>query len=207
LVVFAGTADAVPVVYSGYDVGSTSLATSPNATAAAAAFDLATGPLSIIDFEPGLPAGVSASGGSIGSASSLCATAALHCYATSPINVQAGNGTTYTFASAIDALGTFFTGWQITGQTLTPGYSDGTTTVLGMPAGNNAGGTLFFGFIDVGALITSIAYFAGSTSADYAGLDDVRYGNAAPIPIPASLWLLVAGLIGLMGIARRKKAA
>ena len=79
---FAGPVAAFPVVYSGYDVGSISLAGSPNATAAAAAFDLATGPLSVIDFEAAIPAGVSLSGGVIGDASVVCATPALHCYAT-----------------------------------------------------------------------------------------------------------------------------
>ena len=29
----------------------------------------------------------------------------------------------------------------------------------------------------------------------------------SPVPIPASIWLFGSGLIGLVGIARRKKAA
>ena len=89
---FASTALAIPIVYSGYDPGSTTLASSPTATAAAAAFDLSTGPLSIIDFEGPLPSGVGLSGGVTGVDTDVCSTPALHCYATSPSNVYRNNG-------------------------------------------------------------------------------------------------------------------
>lgn len=202
---FSGTV-AASVVYSGYDVGSTSLAGSPNATTAAAAFDLATGTLSTIDFEFGLPVGVmSASGGLIGDASVVCATPDLHCYATSPINVYRNNGATFEFESPINSFGAYFTGWQLDGQTITIGYSNGGEAVLDMPAGNFAGGTLFFGFIDVGTSITSITYFAGTPSSDAVGIDDVRYGNV--VPIPAAVWFFGSGLLSLIGISKFKRAA
>lgn len=201
---FSGTAAAASVVYSGYDVGSTSLAGSPNATAAAAAFDLATGALSTIDFESGIPAGVSASGGVIGDASVVCSTPDLHCYATSPISVYRNNGATFAFESPIDSFGAYFTGWQLDGQTITIGYSNGGTAVLDMPAGNFAGGTVFFGFTDVGASITNITYFAGNPDSDAVGIDDVRFGTV--VPIPAAIWLFGSGLLGLVGVARRKSA-
>lgn len=35
----------------------------------------------------------------------------------------------------------------------------------------------------------------------------VYAGNVSPIPIPAAVWLFSSGIIGLIGIARRKKAA
>ncbi len=199
--VFAATA-----VYSGYDIGSTSLAGSPNATAAAAAFDSATGTISTINFETGLPSGVSASGGIIGDASSsaVCFTADLHCYATSSSNVYRNNGAVFTFANAINSFGAYFTGWQLSSQTITIGYSSGASKVLGMPAGNFAGGTVFFGFTDIGNSITSIAYSAGSPGTDAVGIDDLRFGNAvvgppnpSPVPLPASLPLMIAGLTGL----------
>lgn len=204
--VLTGGTNAAPIVYQGYDVGSTSLAASPNATTAAAAFDSATGTLSIIDFETTLPAGVSISGGGvIGDATVVCATPALHCYATSPINVLRNNGATFTFATPIDSFGAYFLGWQLAGQTITVGYLDGSTTILDMLAGNSLGGTLFFGFTDVGTSITSILYTAGISATDAVGIDDLRFGigGDAPIPEPATLVLLGLGLaVGSFGRRR-----
>ena len=40
-------------------------------------------------------------------------------------------------------------------------------------------------------------------------LDDnfyIRTADAAVIPVPAAVWLFGSGLLGLIGIARRKKA-
>lgn len=211
LAAFAGPVAAIPIVYSGYDAGSTSLAGSPNATAAAAAFDLATGPLSIIDFESAVPAGVSIStgstGGMIGDASVVCATPDLHCYATSPTNVFRNNGLTFSFTTPIDSFGAYWTGWQNAGQTITIEYMNGGTDVLNMPAGDpSAGGTLFFGFTDVGASISGIVYTAGSgTSTDAVGIDDVRYGTNS-VPEPSILSLLGAGLLGIILMRRRRRA-
>lgn len=202
-VAFASPALALPTVYSGYDTGSTSLATSPNATAAAAAFDLATGPLSLIDFESSLPAGVTFSLGIVGVDTAVCATPDLHCYATSPTNVLRNNGTTFTFATPIDSLGAYWTGWQHSGQTLTLGYLDGTSKVLNMPAGLSWGGTLFFGFTDFGASITSIQYTAGSPTTDAVGIDDVRYGSAS-VPEPSTILLFSSGMAGLVVWRYRK---
>ncbi len=213
LAAFAGPAAAIPIEYSGYDVGSTTLAGSPNATDAASAFDLATGSLSIIDFETAVPTGVSISGGSIGDATStsVCATAALHCYATSSTNVYRNNGATFGFANPIDSFGAYWTGWQNSGQTITIEYSGGGTDVLNMPAGSSEGGTVFFGFTDFGASITGIVYSAldaSGSSTDAVGFDDVRFGSAdsTSVPEPTTLTLLCAGLIGLGMMGRRKVA-
>lgn len=200
--------DAAAIVYSGYDIGSTSLAGSPNATTAAAAFDTATGSLSVIDFESGLPAGVSVSGGGvIGVATSVCATPDLHCYATSPDSVLRNNGAIFDFVNPIDSFGAYFLGWQLAGQSITAQFLDGSTSSYNMPAGNSAGGTLFFGLTEFGSSITSISYFAGSPDTDAIGIDDVRYGTASVVPIPAAVWLFGTALIGLVGFSKRSKAA
>ena len=39
---------------------------------------------------------------------------------------------------------------------------------------------------------------------DGIGFDEVRFGTV--VPVPAAVWLFGSGLIGLIGIARRKKA-
>jgi len=40
----------------------------------------------------------------------------------------------------------------------------------------------------------------------FMGIDDVTYSTAV-IPVPASIWFLSSGLLGMIGVARRKKAA
>lgn len=54
--------------------------------------------------------------------------------------------------------------------------------------------------------------FLTATVTDAAGNEDqatleLRGVGIAPIPIPAAFWLFGSGLLGLVGIARRKKAA
>jgi hypothetical protein len=192
---------AAPIVYTGYDVGGTSLAASPSATAAAAAFDLATGPLPVIDFESGLPSGVGLSNPHI-VAASTCLTVALHCYATSGTMVAVNNfELTFTFATPVDSFGAYFTGWQLSDQTIT--YMAGSVpVVLNMGAGDfDSGGTRFFGFSDVGASITSVTYNGLS---DFIGIDDLRYGTA--VPEACSIVLLGLGLAMMVGQRRVRSA-
>lgn len=51
---------------------------------------------------------------------------------------------------------------------------------------------------------TAIAFTAGQWVVD-GGLGKVSYvGTAAPVPVPAALWLMTSGLVGLIGVARRR---
>lgn len=63
---------------------------------------------------------------------------------------------------------------------------------------------------------TGIAFSGTAKSVSFAGVadqivfDDVTFGSETPgpvIPIPAAVWLFGSGLIGLVGMARRKKTA
>ena len=72
-----------------------------------------------------------------------------------------------------------------------------------MPAGNiSLGGTLFYGFLDEGALISSIVYNAQN---DIIAVDDIRYGGpASSVPEPTTLFLLGFGFFGLAAASRKK---
>jgi len=39
------------------------------------------------------------------------------------------------------------------------------------------------------------------------GFTTEAFVSVAPVPVPAAMWLFGSGLLGLVGIARRKKAA
>jgi hypothetical protein len=160
----------------------------------AALFDAAAGPLSVIDFESGLPAGITAGPGSITTFSGCGAVGCGYNSTTagSFFYLAEGFTHTFTFSVPINAFGAYFTGWQFSMQTIT--YSDGGIQILEMPPGElGLGGTAFFGFIDSGASITSITYDA---LLDIVSVDDIRYGSV--VPEPASAALLGLGLIALV---------
>ena len=48
------------------------------------------------------------------------------------------------------------------------------------------------------------AHIAGFDAID--GVTSAQFAGSSPVPVPAAIWLFGSGLIGLIGIARRKKA-
>jgi hypothetical protein len=48
--------------------------------------------------------------------------------------------------------------------------------------------------------------FAGATPA-FNGTGDLNPKSPAAVPVPAAVWLFGSGLVGLVGVARRRKAA
>ena len=70
-----------------------------------------------------------------------------------------------------------------------------------MGAGNPVG---FFGWTVTGDSIVSIKHDLDGTRRE--GIDDFRYGTLnIAAPIPAALWLFCSGLIGLLGLAGKRK--
>lgn len=69
------------------------------------------------------------------------------------------------------------------------------------------GGVLYFGFYENDPLkaFTSIS-FTGASSLDYFGFDDMTVGKPGdPVPEPATMLLLGAGIVGLAGLRSRRK--
>jgi hypothetical protein len=191
------------VIFDGYDAGAGSLASATNSTAAASAFDSAYSGLALIDFESAYT-GMTVSGDGFVRNTQRCD--AYLCGYNTTIGgsnfLDATYNTTFTFDTAIDSFGAYFTGIQRSDATLT--YADGTTTTLALPISTvSTGGTSFFGFSDIGASILSISYFTG-TGGDYVGVDDIRFGNAVSVPEPSTLALLILGFAGI-GLSRKKR--
>lgn len=75
-----------------------------------------------------------------------------------------------------------------------------------MPTGSEIARTFIFSDLVYSAHELSIEYIGGGSSPNSQGI--ALFGGAAlaPVPVPAAIWLFGSGLIGLIGIARRKKA-
>ena len=201
---FTGSASAAVVTYIGADNGVSNTAMMVNSNAAAASFDAATGPLSMITFESALPAGVSIVGGSTTNNSGCGALCGFNITpAGSMFRNLFGSTMTISFASAIDSFGFYVTGLQtnlVPQETVT--FSDGSTQVINVPNAINGGGA-FIGFTDIGKSIVSVTYNATN---DIVSIDDIRYGNAAPaVPEPSTYAMMLLGLGVAAFVARRQK--
>lgn len=70
------------------------------------------------------------------------------------------------------------------------------------------GGFAYYG-VDVTGTGSSISYFIldgnNGTDLDSTFIDDLSFRSVSNVPLPAAFWLFGLGLIGLIGIAKRKK--
>ena len=108
--------------------------------------------------------------------------------------------TTWGFTPQITAYGGDWTLGGPGGSGNSLQFYIGTDIVGSIP--NSYGGE-FWGFIS-DIPFTSVKVIGGSgTNQQHYSLDNMTY---SPVPVPAAVWLFGSGLIGLIGIARRKKA-
>jgi len=115
------------------------------------------------------------------------------------------NSGSFSIGGTVASLG-FNSGTLLTGDLIDFGFLNSSQTLefLFNPTGGDLASSYTFGS-GQGGIILAISGYNGddfnssfSTSA-YNGIADV-----APVPVPAAAWLFGSGLLGLVGIARRK---
>jgi hypothetical protein len=73
--------------------------------------------------------------------------------------------------------------------------------ILGLSTDNGASWIADAAVVSLGANSYSVTFGTG------ANVIEVDVQIIPPVPVPAAVWLFASGLLGLVGIARRKKAA
>lgn len=212
-------------IFQGTDFGVAVGAPRPNSDAAAAAFKLATGVFSIIDFENApvgdfatlaLGSGVSVSligtapNGGISTLSSNTlgfnttpgGTKFLH------LSPPANNplaAAVFAFTTPIDSFGSYLTGLGTASGNLHLAFNDGSSQDLSV-IGNAAGGVQFFGFTDFGKSISSVSLEILNTTSsfDRIGIDDVILHPVAVVPEPATVCFGFALIGACLGIRPRR---
>jgi len=210
----AASVNAAPITFNGIDVAANSTDPRPNSSSSAASFDAAAGALGtvhIIDFESA-PLGnfvtlAVAPGVTLSSNQEIRNTPqgtpdGLYGYNTTAggsrfLSLFGGN-ITFNFSTPIQAFGSYLSGVQLTGETIT--FSDGSSQTLAIP--NPPTGVEFFGFTDVNQSIASVTVNVqiGSTG-DIMGIDDVRF---VTVPEPASLSFVGLGFCAVALHFRRR---
>jgi hypothetical protein len=118
------------------------------------------------------------------------------------------NGIT-TDVTAGGLLNGLTTATNVSGSGLYPGPAQQKYGVVGAPDMSPVGvPAQLFGFTGSATTGALTSYILGSaTWAADGSLTITGNGTSAPVPLPAAVWLFGSGLMGLVGVSRRRKAA
>lgn len=95
-------------------------------------------------------------------------------------------------------------------NSFTTGSADGGAGVINGTACSGTAGNYSCTLVSAGGVGADWGTFFGNPYYEVWKIDLVRIGNAAsasPVPVPAAVWLFGSGLIGLVGVARRRKTS
>lgn len=134
------------------------------------------------------------------------------------VPAEAITGGTFDLTAVIDGSGTLSSGsLSIGGTVASLGFNSGTLltgnlTAFGFPNGGGdpleflfdvTGGDAAGLFGSSGGIILGGTNFTGDFTIDFNG-DGSAVANVAPVPLPATVWLFGAGLLGLVGLGRNR---
>lgn len=104
-------------------------------------------------------------------------------------------------------LASFANATSILVEVFGPNPTDAALASFNFPHGGGSPVSDFFGFNITDGLMADHVVFSISASSGFEtiGMDNIAFVSA--VPVPAAVWLFGSGLLGLIGISRRKKAA
>ena len=105
-------------------------------------------------------------------------------------------GPNFTYMAGVDIFSASVEG-NILDYVTAGGFNASAQYVLFTP------GSPFVNGVEIGACISTVGCYEPPTGDD----NDYLVYKGAVVPVPAAVWLFGSGLLGLVGIARRKKAA
>jgi hypothetical protein len=115
---------------------------------------------------------------------------------------------TFYFDDAINSFGLYITDWGdwSSGSLIFSNDAGNSLTIAtaAMSALLPNDNEFFFGIILSGFSFTDVT-LTSSAEGDAYGIDEIYYGNTAPVPEPATMLLLGMGLVGLAGARRKLK--
>lgn len=110
---------------------------------------------------------------------------------------------TLTFGTPVTSVGAIFVDvegdFATTGFSLTPGAS---VPEVSFSRNQGGGSFSFLGLVSDSPFTSVDIHFATRPGSDGVLIDDLQY---AVVPVPAAVWLFGSGLLGLIGMSRRKK--
>jgi hypothetical protein len=113
--------------------------------------------------------------------------------ASTALSVTGGSATTSDFTFFNEDFGGVNPGYTFPGGVITPTGADGVNHAFAFIVGNST------------SLVSSLTLATSTIGGDFTNIG-IGVLDVTAVPVPAAAWLFGSGLLGLIGISRRKKA-